>query len=58
MNYFRKSKILSESQKIAIDEDNDPFKDLEEEIENLHLIQLDLSGCRMQDFLPTFMQKF
>ena len=27
-NFFRKSKISSESQKVAIAEDNDPFKEL------------------------------
>ena len=47
VNCLRKSKILSESQKTAVDEDNDPFKDLEEEIENLNLIELDLSECRI-----------
>ena len=42
MNCFRKSKILSESQKALIAEDDDPFKELEEEIENLISIQPDI----------------
>ena len=42
MNCFRKSKILSESQESEIVEDDDPFKELEEKIENLLSIQLDL----------------
>ena len=40
VNCFRKSKISSESLKAA--EDDDPFKELEEEIENLRSIQPDL----------------
>ena len=39
VNCFQKSKISSESQKAAIPEVNDSFKELEEEIENLHSIQ-------------------
>ena len=42
LSRFRMSKILSESQKCAIAEDGDPFKELEQEIENLRAIQLDL----------------
>ena len=42
VNCFRKSKILSESQESEIVEDDDPFKELEEKIENLLSIQLDL----------------
>ena len=42
VNCFRKSKILSESQKALIAEDDDPFKELEEEIENLISIQPDI----------------
>ena len=39
VNCFRKSKILSENQKANIAEGDDPLKELEEEIENLHSIQ-------------------
>ena len=35
VNYFRKSKISIESQKAAIAEVNDSFKELEREIESL-----------------------
>ena len=42
MNSFRKSKISSESQRTAIAEDDDPFKELSEGIENLRSIQPDL----------------
>ena len=34
--FFRNSKILSESQKVTIAEEDDSFKELEKEIENLH----------------------
>ena len=39
-NYFQKSKTSSESQKAAIVEDDDPFKELEKEIELLLLIMI------------------
>ena len=39
VNCFRKSKISSGNQKTTIAEDDDPFKELEEEIENLRSIQ-------------------
>ena len=42
LSRFRMSKILSESQKYAIAEDGDSFKELEQEIEDLRSIQLDL----------------
>ena len=42
VNCFRKSKISIESQKAAIAEKDDPFKELEEEFENLCSIQPDL----------------
>ena len=42
VNCFRKSKISSESQNAAITDDDNPFKDLEEEIENLRSVQPDL----------------
>ena len=35
MNCFRKSKISSESQKAAIAEDDDPFKELEQKMKHL-----------------------
>ena len=35
---FRKSNMLSESQKVAIAKDDNLFKELEEEIENLRSI--------------------
>ena len=66
VNCFRKSKILSKSQKAAIAEGDGPFKELEEEIKNLHSIELDLVSENtdvaqrtwMQLPLPMFMQKF
>ena len=42
VNCFRKCKISSESQKSSIAEDDDHFKELEKEIENLPSIQPDL----------------
>ena len=42
MNCFRKFKISSESQKVTIAEDDNPFKELEEKIQNLLSIQPDL----------------
>ena len=42
VNCFRKSKISSESQNAAITEDDNPFKELEEEIQNLRSVQSDL----------------
>ena len=42
VNCFQKSKILSDSQKATIVEDDDHFKGLEEEIEILHSLQGDL----------------
>ena len=39
MNCFQKSKILNESQKVTIAEDDNLFKELEEEIENLRSVQ-------------------
>ena len=42
VNFSQKSKVSNKSQKATIAEDNVPFKELEEEIENLRLIQLDL----------------
>ena len=39
VNCLQKSKISSESQKAAIAEVSDSFKELEEEIESLHSIQ-------------------
>ena len=47
VNCFRKSKILSKSQKAAIAEGDGPFKELEEEIKNLHSIELDLVSENM-----------
>ena len=47
MNCFRKSEISNKSQKTAIAEDDDPFKELEEEIENLRSIQPDLVSENM-----------
>ena len=38
LSCFRKPKILSESHKATIAEDDDPFKKLEEEIESLRSI--------------------
>ena len=56
LNCFRKSKILSESQKAAKAEEDYPFK--EEEIENQRLVQPDLvSGNMDAASLPTVMQK-
>ena len=57
---------MSESQKAAIAEGDGPFKELEEEIKNLHSIELDLVSENtdvaqrtwMQLPLPMFMQKF
>ena len=48
LNCFQKSKVLSENQKVVIAEDDDPFKELEEEIENLHSIELDLVSENME----------
>ena len=42
VNYFRKSKISVESQNAAVTDDDNPFKELEEEIENLRSVQPDL----------------
>ena len=42
VNCFRKFKISSESQNAAITEYDNPFKELEEEIENLRSVQPDL----------------
>ena len=39
VNCFRKIKLLNETQKVTIAEDNDPFKELEEEFENQRSIQ-------------------
>ena len=39
LNCFRKSKISSDGQKAAIVEDNDPFKESEEEIEDPRSVQ-------------------
>ena len=47
MDCFRKFKISRESQKTAIAGDVDPFKELEKEIEHLHLIQPDLVSENM-----------
>ena len=47
LSCFRKSKILSESHKATIAEDDDPFKELEEEIESLRSIQPDLVSENM-----------
>ena len=48
LNCFQKSKVSSENQKVVIVEDDDPFKELEEEIENLHSIELDLVSENME----------
>ena len=53
VNRFRNSKISSESQEAAIVEDDDPFKALEEEIENLLLMQLYLVSENMDAALFT-----
>ena len=60
MNCFQKSKILRENQNATIAKDNDPFTELEEEIENLHSIQLDLVTENMDAafFTDMLMQKF
>ena len=42
VNCFRKSKISVQSQNAAITDDDNPFKELEEEIENLRSVQPDL----------------
>ena len=42
VNCFRKFKISRESQKVTIAEDDNPFKELEEKIQNLLSIQPDL----------------
>ena len=47
LNGFLKSTISSECQKAIIAEDDDPFKELEEEIENLSSIQPDLISENM-----------
>ena len=47
VNCFRKSKIPIENQKAAIAEKDGPFKELEEEIENLRSIQPDLVSENM-----------
>ena len=47
MNCFRKFKISSESQKVTIAEDDNPFKELEEKIQNLLSIQPDLVSENM-----------
>ena len=48
LNCFRKSTVPSESQKFVITKDDDPFKELEEEIENLRSIQPDLVSENME----------
>ena len=48
LNCFQKSKVSSENQKVVIAEDDDAFKELEEEIENLHSIELDLVSENME----------
>ena len=56
---FWKSKISSESQKVSIAEDNNPFKELEKMIENLRSIQPDLVSENMDAASFTgMMQKF
>ena len=47
VNCFGMSKISSEIQKAAIAEDDDPFKEFEEEIENQRSIQPDLVSEKM-----------
>ena len=47
MNCFRKFKISSESQKVTIAEDDNPFKELEEKIQNPLSIQPDLVSENM-----------
>ena len=42
VNCFRKSGISTESQKTAIAEDDDPFRELQEEIDDLRSVQPDL----------------
>ena len=42
LNCFRKSKISTDGQKAVIVEDNDPFKESEEEIEDPRSVQGDL----------------
>ena len=40
VNCFRKSGISTESQESAIAEDVDPFRELQDEIDDLHFVQL------------------
>ena len=61
-NYFQKPKTLSESQKAAIVEDNDPFKELEKEIENLLLIMImdpwfNSIGSCFKEYRSSFFQR-
>ena len=42
MNYFRKSEISTESQETAIAEDDDPFRELQDEIDDLRSVKPNL----------------
>ena len=42
MNCFRKSGISTESQEAAKAEDDDPFRELQDEIDDLHFVQANL----------------
>ena len=47
VNCFQKSRISSESQNVATAEGDDSFKELVEDIENLHSIRPDLVSGNM-----------
>ena len=50
VNCFRKSEIFTESQETAIVEDEDPFRELQDEIDDQHSVQRNLIK---EDFDPT-----
>ena len=59
VNCFRKVKLLNETQKVTIAEDNDPFKEWKKSLRtSVQFNRVMFQGAWMELPLRTFMQKF